>query len=111
MTVAHQFEDKQQQHEASILGMWTFLATEVLFFGGLLLAYAVYRHAYPAAFEFASHHLRKSLGGTNTAVLLTSSLTVALAVHFVHLQKRSLSVLCIIATLVLGLAFLGIKGV
>ena len=80
--VAHHFDDAVQQHEAATLGMWAFLATEVLFFGGLFTAYAVYRHYYFAAFRYASHeYLRWYLGGVNTGVLLCSSLTVALAVH------------------------------
>jgi cytochrome c oxidase subunit III len=110
MTLAHQFEDTRQQHEAATLGMWTFLATEVLFFGGLFIGYAVYRHAYPAAFQAGSHHLKEFLGASNTAVLLTSSLTVALAVHFVHLQRRIPSVICILLTIALGAIFLAIKG-
>jgi cytochrome c oxidase subunit 3 len=108
--VAHQFEDAAQQHEASILGMWTFLATEVLFFGGALLAYAIYRMHYQPAFAAGSHHLKESLGAINTGVLLTSSLTVALAVHFTHARRKSAVLICLLVTLVLGVAFLGIKG-
>lgn len=111
MTLAHHFEDVHQQHEAATLGMWTFLAAEVLFFGGLFMAYAVYRHAYPAAFETGSHHLTEILGGTNTRVLMTSSLTMALAVHFVQSRRRRVSVLCILATSALGMGFLKIKGI
>src|SRR5262245_64728812 len=81
--VAHHFDDLVQQHEAATLGMWAFLATEVLFFGGLLTAYAVYRHMYFEEFEHASREfLIWWLGAINTAVLLCSSLTVVLAVHF-----------------------------
>ena len=108
--VAHQFEDAHQQHEAATLGMWTFLATEVLFFGGLFISYAVYRHAYPTAFQTGSHELKEFLGAINTAVLLTSSLTVALAVHFLHQHRRAATILCILATMALGIAFLGIKA-
>src|SRR5436190_954275 len=82
--VAHQFDDAVQQHEAATLGMWSFLATEVLFFGGALTAYAVYRYRYSAAFATASHELYESLGGINTCVLLCSSLTMALAVRAAH---------------------------
>ena len=110
MTVAHQFDDAMQQHEAATLGMWTFLATEVLFFGGLFVSYAIYRYSYPGGFEFGSHQLHESFGAINTAVLLTSSLTVALCVHFAHEQKRRPAMLMLVATLVLGMAFLGIKG-
>src|SRR5213592_1439031 len=80
--VAHHFDDAVQQHEAATLGMWAFLATEVLFFGALFTAYAVYRHYYFDEFLHASKNfLLWWLGGINTAVLLVSSLTVALAVH------------------------------
>ena len=109
-THAHQFDDPLQQHEAAILGIWTFLATEVLFFGGVLLAYAIYRFNYHNAFAFGSHQLKESLGGANTAVLLTSSLTVALAVHFTHLHRRLVQLTASLITLALGLAFLAIKG-
>ncbi len=88
-TLAHQFEDIDQQHEAGILGMWTFLATEVLFFGGLLLSYAIYRYNYQHAWFVGSHHLKEVLGAINTAVLLTSSLTMALAVRFSRAQRRA----------------------
>jgi cytochrome c oxidase subunit 3 len=79
--LAHQFEDLDQQHEASTLGMWVFLVTEVLFFGGLFAAYSVYRSWYPGAFAAASHELVVWAGTTNTVVLITSSLTMALAVR------------------------------
>src|SRR5512141_345042 len=79
--VAEQFEDAAQQYEAANLGMWTFLATEILFFGGLFMAYITYRHAYAQAFAEASRHTDVFYGTLNTAVLLTSSLTMALAVH------------------------------
>src|SRR5213082_2342739 len=79
--VAEQFDDMPQQQEASTLGMWTFLATEVLFFGGLFLSYLIYRSIYPGAFGEASRHTILLYGTVNTAVLLTSSLTMAMAVH------------------------------
>lgn len=108
--LAHQFDSPAQQREAATLGMWTFLATEVLFFGGLIMAYAVYRFTYPHAWTEGSHHLKEFCGATNTAVLLTSSLTVALAVHFTQSRRRTPTLLCLAITLLLGLAFLGIKG-
>jgi cytochrome c oxidase subunit 3 len=108
--LAHQFESTGQQHEAATLGMWTFLATEVLFFGGALLAYAVYRAQYHTAFAAASRHLKEHLGAVNTAVLLTSSLTMALAVHFTHARRRTAVLVSLVLTMLLGLAFLGIKG-
>ena len=87
--LAHHFDDLGQQHEAATLGMWLFLVTEVLFFGGLFLVYLIYRRAYPDAFAAASHELDIRLGTINTAVLIASSLTMALAVHAAQLGRRS----------------------
>src|SRR5690348_16750021 len=86
--VAHQFDDAKQQKESATLGMWAFLATEVLFFGGLFMAYLVYRYWYPDAFAQGSRHLDLVLGTINTAVLLTSSLTMALGVHAIQSGNR-----------------------
>src|SRR5690348_14314589 len=83
-----QFDDLDQQHDASILGMWAFLATEVMFFGGLFAAYTIYRAEYSSAFDAASRHLSVTLGGINTAVLLGSSLTMALAVRSAQIGER-----------------------
>lgn len=111
MTVVHhQFEDARQQHAAVTAGMWMFLGTEALFFSALLVAYSVNRFMYPEAFHAASHHLKEFLGAINTGVLLTSSMTVALGVHFMHRQRRSALRLCILLTILLGLGFLAIKG-
>jgi cytochrome c oxidase subunit 3 len=109
--LAHQFDSLGQQTEAATLGMWVFLVTEVLFFGGLFLTYTVYRALYPAAFAAASHELDILLGGINTAVLITSSLTMALAVHAAQLGQRQRLMMFLVATMVLGSIFLGIKGV
>jgi len=109
--LAHHFDDLGQQREAATLGMWVFLVTEVLFFGGLFAAYAVYRNWYPDAFFAASHELDVTLGGINTAVLITSSLTMALAVHAAQVGQRKLLLIFLIATMILGAAFLGIKSV
>ena len=87
----HQFDDLGQQHEAASLGMWAFLVTEILFFGGLFMGYAVYRMLYPEAFSEASRHLDLLLGSVNTAVLIGSSLTMALAVHSAQLGRRRAS--------------------
>ncbi len=106
---AHQFDDAAQQHEASWLGMWVFLATEVMFFGGMFLGYTIYRTTYPQAFADASNHLDIWLGTINTAVLIGSSLTMALAVRSAQLDARKPLVLFLILTLVLGVVFLGIK--
>ena len=86
--LAHHFDSLEQQNEAATLGMWVFLVTEVLFFGGLFLTYAIYRAWYPEAFAAASHELDVTLGTINTAVLITSSLTMALAVHAAQLGQR-----------------------
>jgi cytochrome c oxidase subunit III len=110
LMVAHQFDDPAQQRETSTLGMWVFLATEVMFFGGLFLAYTVYRALHVEAFELASRRLDIGLGGFNTAVLLTSSLTMALAVHSAQAGKRRRIVVFLALTIMLGVAFLGIKG-
>ena len=106
----HQFDDIEQEHESASLGMWIFLATEVMFFGGMFLGYAVYRGAYSTAYAQASRHLDVLLGGINTGVLLSSSLTMALAVRAAQLGGRRIVVLFLLATIVLGLVFLGIKG-
>ena len=106
---AHQFDDAEQQHEASWLGMWVFLATEVMFFGGMFLGYTIYRSTYPEAFADASNHLDIWLGTINTAVLIGSSFTMALAVRSAQLGARKPLVRFLILTLVLGALFLGIK--
>ena len=109
--LAHQFDSLEQQTEAATLGMWVFLVTEVLFFGGLFVTYAVYRAFYPAAFAAASHELDLVLGATNTAVLITSSLTMALAVHAAQLGQRRPLLIFLVLTMLLGTVFLGIKAV
>lgn len=108
--VAHQFDTIEQQRDSSYVGMWIFLATEVMFLGGLFAAYSVYRYAYAGAFHEASQHLYAALGAINTAVLLCSSLTMALAVRAAQRGKRGQLIGFLIATLLLGLVFLGIKG-
>jgi cytochrome c oxidase subunit III len=108
--LAHQFEDLGQQREAATLGMWVFLVTEVLFFGVLFATYSVYRSWYPGAFAAASHELLIWPGTINTAVLITSSLTMALAVHAAQTGERRLLMMFLVATMLLGVAFLGIKG-
>jgi cytochrome c oxidase subunit III len=109
--LAHHFPDLETQKDAATLGMWVFLAQEVLFFGGLFLAYTVYRNQYFAAFSEASHHLDWKLGGFNTAVLIGSSLTMALAVRAAAMGKRNLTVWFLILTILLGSVFLGVKVV
>jgi cytochrome c oxidase subunit 3 len=106
---AHQFDDAEQQHEASWIGMWIFLATEVMFFGGLFTGYTVYRSAYAQAFADASNHLNVWLGTINTAVLIGSSFTMALAVRNAQLGDRRLIVRLLLLTIILGCVFLGTK--
>lgn len=108
--VAHHFDDAKQQHDAVELGMWAFLAQEVLFFGGLFLAYLLYRFQYPEAFAEGSEHLNKSMGAINTFVLLSSSLTMALAVHAAKVNDKKALFKFLAATLVLGGVFLVVKG-
>src|ERR1041385_4149800 len=103
--LAEQFDTIEQQHEAARLGMWIFLATEVLFFGGLFLAYTVYRSLYPETFAAASRQTEVILGGTNTAILLFSSTLMALAVRAAQLGRRRPVGWLLLATAVLGIVF------
>ena len=109
--LAHQFEDVEQQKSSATLGMWAFLGTEVMFFGGLFAAYCVYRFTAPDAFALAARHLSVPWGSFNTFVLLTSSLTVALAVRAGQTGDRKKQVQMLVATIVLGTAFLGVKAI
>jgi cytochrome c oxidase subunit III len=109
--VAEHFNTFEQQHEAAHLGMWIFLATEVMLFGGLFTAYTVYRTLYPIGFAEGSRHLDLTLGGVNTIALLVSSFTMALAVDAARLGHRRHLVILLAATAMLGLAFMGIKTV
>ena len=106
----HHFDDMAQQSEASTLGMWVFLVTEIMFFGGLFLAYLVYRHADPMGFQEASNHLNVKWGAVNTVVLIVSSLTMALAVRAAQTSAPpKVQVGWIVATMILGASFLGVK--
>jgi cytochrome c oxidase subunit 3 len=106
---AEAFDTPEEQQEASVLGVWVFLATEVLFFGAMLAGYAVYRAHFPEAFAATSLRTDLALGTVNTAVLIASSLTMALSVHEVSRGGRRRGVLFLAATALLGAAFLGIK--
>jgi cytochrome c oxidase subunit 3 len=99
-----------QQHEAAQLGMWTFLATEVLFFGGLILAYCVYRYGYPEDFAAAGRHTKIVIGVLNTAILLTSSFLVAWAVASAKLGLGGVAASLLLLAALLGILFLGFKG-
>ena len=105
----HHFETLQQQAEASTLGMWLFLVTEVMFFGGLFTAYLIYRLWYPEAWAEGSRELDIQLGGFNTIVLIGSSLTMAMAVRAAQTGRRMTTVVQLIATMLLGLVFLVVK--
>ena len=108
----HHFDDMAQQIEASTLGMWVFLVTEIMFFGGLFTAYLVYRHANPEGFAEASHHLNVLWGTVNTLVLIISSLTMALAVRSAQISAPpKTQVAWLGATMVLGATFLGVKAI
>ncbi len=108
--VAHHFESLEQQREVGALGMWFFLGSEILFFGGIFTAYTVMRYRSPDAFAAASRQLNALLGGTNTVVLLTSSLTMALAVWSAQIGSSRLLKAFLALTLFFGSAFLVIKG-
>jgi cytochrome c oxidase subunit 3 len=105
-----QFENLDQQHQAATLGMWVFLGTEVMFFGVLFLGLSVYHYKYPAAFETASGRLNWIIGGINTIVLLVSSLSIVLAVHYAKHGRRNLVVWFLGITALLGLCFLCLKA-
>jgi len=105
----HQFDDIEQQRDAAYSGMWIFLSTEVLFFGGVFFAYVVYRGMYYDAFAEGSRELSVFLGGLNTAVLLCSSLFMALAVHAAQRGRNNQLVIYLIITELIGGLFLGIK--
>jgi cytochrome c oxidase subunit III len=107
---AHQFEDAEQQREAGSLGMWVFLVTEIMFFGGLFAGYTIYRALYLPAFEQGSRLLNVDFGATNTAVLICSSLTMALAIRAAQTGKRKGTIIFfLLLTMLLGAAFLGVK--
>jgi len=107
----HHFANMEQQREAGTLGMWVFLVTEIMFFGGMFLAYTLYRYQYPGAFVSASNHLDIKLGAINTAVLIVSSFTMAMAVYSTQVGRQRATILCLILTMILGAGFLGIKAV
>jgi cytochrome c oxidase subunit 3 len=107
--LAHQFDSLEQQKESSTLGMWLFLAQEILFFSGLFMTYLLYRWRDPAAFAAGSHELDLLLGGFNTVVLIGSSLTMALAVHAAQTDRPRQLVNYLLATGALGLVFLVVK--
>lgn len=106
-----QFATLAQQGETAQLGIWVFLATEVMFFGAVLFAYAVLRHYYPAGFAEAGRETKIVIGSVNTAVLLTSSATMAWAVHAAEQGHRRLLTALLAMTIAFGLLFMVLKGV
>ena len=106
----HHFAEPQQQRDSASLGMWIFLATEVMFFGGLFCAYLIYRLMYFGDFAAASQTLNANLGAANTAVLICSSLTVVFAVYAAQHGKRTMLLVSLVLTIILGFGFLGIKA-
>src|SRR3954466_7467891 len=96
--LAHHFETPEQQYASAKMGMWVFLATELLMFGGLFCAYAVYRHNHPEVFEYAHTYLDKKWGAINTVVLITSSLTMAWGVRMAQLGRRVGLTICLLLT-------------
>jgi cytochrome c oxidase subunit III len=109
--LVHHFESLPAQKEAATFGMWVFLVTEVMFFGGLFLAYAIYRNLYFHAFVQSSRHLDLTMGAANTAVLICSSLTMAMGVHASAAGRRRATVAWLLLTIALGSVFLGVKAV
>ena len=106
----HHFETISQQREAASFGMWIFLLTEIMFFGGMFCAYLIFRNWYHPAFVAGSNTLDITLGTTNTAVLIASSFTMAMAVYSAQMRRRGALMLFLLITIVLGFAFLGIKA-
>lgn len=105
----HHFETEAQQREAASFGMWLFLLTEIMFFGGLFMAYLLYRNWYNPAFVHASHTLNIWLGAINTGVLITSGFAMAMAVYAAEVRKKGMLVLCLGLTNLFGIAFLVVK--
>jgi cytochrome c oxidase subunit III len=106
----HHFETQEQQREAGTFGMWLFLLTEIMFFGGLFFSYLLYRNWYYDAFVVASNQLSVPLGGANTAILITSGFFMALGVWAAEVKKKGLLVLTLILTMLFGIAFIGVKA-
>ncbi len=107
----HHFETEEQQREAGSFGMWLFLLTEIMFFGGMFFAYLLYRNWYYDAFVVASNQLSVPLGTLNTVILITSGFCMALGVYFAEVRQKKMLVLMLILTTLFGLAFLGVKSV
>jgi cytochrome c oxidase subunit 3 len=107
--VAHHFQTWEQQKESATMGMWLFLAQEVMFFGGLFVSYGVFRYLYPETWHFGSSHLSIPIGAFNTVVLLLSSFSMALGVYFAQTGQKNKLVAALTATLLLGITFVVVK--
>ena len=107
----HHFRSPHQQFDAGVLGMWVFLVTELLFFGGLFCAYAVYRQNHPEIFAIGHKFLDVNLGAINTVVLILSSFTMALAVYFIQRNRQKATLACLVLTFLGACVFMGIKSV
>ncbi|MDE0118947.1 MAG: cytochrome c oxidase subunit 3 family protein [Bdellovibrionales bacterium] len=107
--VAHHFESARQEESACKLGMWLFLCTEILMFGGLFVGYVIYKRMYPAIFLQGATFLDWKLGALNTVVLLVSSLTMALSIYYIQKGKNNKAILCLCLTLLCGFIFMGVK--
>jgi cytochrome c oxidase subunit 3 len=105
----HHFDDSAQQLESSTLGMWIFLVTEIMFFGGMFTSYTIYRNMYPDAFASTSHFMNVTIGAINTGVLICSSFTMVLAVRAAQLGQKKAIIAFLTLTLVLGTVFLVLK--
>ena len=110
LALREQFNTEEQQKDASTLGMWVFLITEIMFFGGMFLAYTIYRTTFPNVFGIASSSLNLPIGATNTCVLLLSSFTMVMAVRAAQLGQKRMIIFFLIITMLFGFAFLGIKA-
>jgi len=110
LALREQFDTEAQQKDASTLGMWIFLITEIMFFGGMFAAYTIYRSAYPNVFAVASSSLNVTIGAINTCVLLLSSFTMVMAVRAGQLGQKKAVIVFLIITLLFGCVFLGVKA-
>ena len=108
---AHHFDSAEHEYQSSKQGVWLFLCTEILMFGGLFVAYALFHHLYPELFKAGSKYLDWKLGAANTVVLLFSSLTMALGIYYNQLRRKNMASLMLIITLICGFIFLGVKWV
>lgn len=106
---AHHFESAEHEYVASKFGVWLFMVTEILMFGGLFIAYTLYHHEYPAMFSEGAKALDWRLGAVNTIVLLFSSLTMALSIYYIQKNQRSKAVMSLWTTVICGAIFMGIK--